>query len=147
MIEAKHNNTYFIILLIWSSRRKKRMLIYRIGRREISDGTNCLSKGRTMGKHGASLEKGVILFSLISSVQVEIWLKKLGSYLFFFWPYLKACRIYFPDRELDPCPQKWEHGVLAIGPPGTFQGHILYLKDLGHCTNLNFVLLNNKCFQ
>lgn len=99
------------------------MLIHRIGRREISDGTNCLSKGRTMGKHGASLEKGVILFSLISSVQVEIWLKKLGLYLFF-WPYFKAYRIYFPDQELDPGPLRREFEVPATGPPHWFSSFL-----------------------
>lgn len=33
------------------------MLTYRVRGKEISDGTNCLSKGRIMEKHGASLEK------------------------------------------------------------------------------------------
>lgn len=34
------------------------MLAYRVEGEKISDGTNFLSKGRMMGKHAASPEKG-----------------------------------------------------------------------------------------
>ena len=30
-----------------------------------------------------------------------------------------ACGIQFPNRGLSPGPLRWEHGVLATGPPGT----------------------------
>lgn len=36
------------------------------------------------------------------------------------WPMctVEACRIYFPDQGWSPGPLPWEHGALAIKPPG-----------------------------
>ena len=34
------------------------------------------------------------------------------------WVLAAADEIQFPDQESNPRPRRWEHGVLATGPPG-----------------------------
>jgi hypothetical protein len=40
-------------------------------------------------------------------------------------PLVEACGIWFPDQKSNPGPLHWEHGVLAFGPPGKSQHHII----------------------
>ena len=58
--------------------------------------------------------------SEIRSSPPTLFLKNINFY-FFIWlcsVLVAACRGEFPDQGLVPGPWLWEHGVLAIGPPG-----------------------------
>ena len=47
---------------------------------------------------------------------------------FIFWPCQVTCEILVPYQGSNPCPLKWQYGVLTTGPPGKTPR--LSLKDI-----------------
>ena len=59
-----------------------------------------------------------ILLSALMSLTIFLFFKKIFLFIWQCQVLVIACGIYFPDQGSNPGPLHWEHGALAVRPPG-----------------------------